>query len=228
MQPGLRCGHIGGTGRQVQLIAYGAGLFGEVELGQQLAQVVEHRSQEGFLCIARRRPQRMGQLAGQQRAQELLLQPLRVGLVFHVLDQHQRQGQVADAGQADQRNGPRDGAHAMAVAAQVRGVDQTQQLLCQRHVLENLIGQRVQALGLGVGHALDAQHLLGQRREVALVAHAAQQEVQRAVAAAGLGQGLVDRRQPLHQRITQAGGGVVALGRVAGDGALPAAASGDR
>ena len=59
-----------------------------------------------------------------------------------------------------------------------------------------------------------------QRRKITFVAHAPQQKVKCAVATAAVGQGLVSRRQPLHQCVPQAGRAVVTLRRVARDGAL--------
>ena len=62
--------------------------------------------------------------------------------------------------------------------------------------------------------------MLGERRKIAFVAHAAQQKIQRAVAAGAIRQRLIGRRQPLHQRVAQAGRAVVAAGRVTRNGAL--------
>ena len=109
-------------------------------------------------------------------------------LVVHVLEQHQRQRHVADAGKADQRDRARDGADAAAGrGGEVRGVDHAQQLVRQRHVLEDLVGQARQRFGLRGRHALDARDRGRQRRKVALVAHAPQQEFQRRMAVPRLG-----------------------------------------
>ena len=55
-------------------------------------------------------------------------------------------------------------------------------LLVSATSLQDLVGQARQVLVVRVGDALDAHDRIGQRRKVALVAHAAQQEVERAAA----------------------------------------------
>ena len=103
-------------------------------------------------------------------------------LVVHVVQQHQRQRHVAHTGEADQRDRARHGGDGAAAGmAKRRAVHQAQQLVRQRHVFQDFGGQAVQAFVVRRRDALDAGHRIRQRRKIALVAHAPQQEVERAV-----------------------------------------------
>ena len=123
--------------------------FGQIALGQQTTQVLEHRAQKRFFAFARHRRPLIGQRAGHQRAQEFFLQQGRVGLVAHVFQQHHRQGHVAYAGKPHQGHRTRHRGHTTARhRAEVRRVDHAQQLVGQRHVIEDLVRQVLQAFGL--------------------------------------------------------------------------------
>ena len=111
-----------------------------------------------------------------------------MGLVLHVLEQHQTERHVANARKAHEGRRTGDGAHVSGPGAQVaRGVDQTQKLVGQRDILEDLVGQTVEIFGFRIGHPLNACHRIRQRREVAFVAHAAQQEIEGRTADGGVG-----------------------------------------
>eukprot|EP01136_Pigoraptor_vietnamica_P005570 Opistho-1_new@37394 len=209
-------------------LAHLLGLFGKVELGEQAAQVLEQRTDEHLFAFARDGAQVAGERAGQQRAQELGLEQVGVRLVLHVLEQHQAHGDVADADKADQADRPRDRADAAAAGVrELRRVDQAQQLVGQRHVLQDLAGQRVQAFVFRRGHALHMADGFGHGREIALVAHAPQQETQRGVAAlrrrgAGVLQLLL--ALPVAQRLREGLRAADALSRVAREAAHEQAA----
>ena len=80
---------------------------------------------------------------------EVRLAPGGVSLVVHVLEQHEAERHVADAGKADQRDRARHRADRAAAGMLVmRGVDHAQQLVGQRHVLQDFIRQVAQAFVL--------------------------------------------------------------------------------
>ena len=161
-------------------------LLGKVELGQQLAESVEHGADEGFLALARQHGAAglAGQQPGQVGAQEVLLQLAGVGFVLQMLEQQHGDGDVADGVEAEHDHCPRHGADVAAAGlAVVGGVDQAQDLVGQRIVLEDAVGQRVDALAVRVGQLVDGRDRVGQRREVAAVTHAPQQEFQSALLA---------------------------------------------
>ena len=143
--------HLACTGAVVacHLLADLHRLFGKVVLGQQAAQVLEHGRQEGLFAFARQRRQFTGQRAGHQRTQELFLELRGVHLVAHVFQQQHRQGHVADAGETHQRHGARNGADAAAGhGREVRRVDHAQQLVGQRDIAQDLVGQAPDAFGV--------------------------------------------------------------------------------
>ncbi|MNT46808.1 hypothetical protein D3C72_1834790 [compost metagenome] len=113
-----------------------------------------------------------------------------MGLVLHVVQQHQAECHVAHGVEAHQAHGPRHGADgAPARMREMHAVDQAQQLVGERHILEDLVCEIADAVVLGVRHALDARHRVRQRRKVALVPHAPQQKIQRRIARCRRGAG---------------------------------------
>ncbi|MNV23422.1 hypothetical protein D3C71_1144340 [compost metagenome] len=136
-----------------------------------------------------------------------------MGLVLHVVEQHQAECHVAHGVEAHQAHGPRHGADgAPARMREMHAVDQAQQLVGERHILEDLVCEIADAVVLGVGHALDARHRVRQRRKVALVAHAPQQEVERGIAG---GRGRAGRSGPGTQGIAKLRRRRIALARLA-------------
>ena len=171
-------------------IAHLLGIFGQVKGNEQPAHAAKQRAHEGFLGLGRRGAQLAGQGAGHDGVQEGLLELQRMDLVVHVVEQHQRQREVAHPGHTDEADRPRDGANGVgAGAAVVCRVDHAQQLLRQGHVLKDLVAQGLQAVAVGLGQGLHAADGRRQGREVLLAAHAAQEVVQRQ---AGLGLATAD------------------------------------
>ena len=168
--PGHRLAHLGGFVRQV-------------ELCEHAPQVLEQRTQKDLLTLAQVWGPQVGcKRRRQQRAQVFAFELRRVRFVFHVVEQHQAHGNVADARETDQADRAR---HRVDVAsphvAEVRGVDDAQHLVGQRHVLEDFVGQAVDVFVLGRSEVLDPQDLLRHGREIGGAPHAPQQEIQRGV-----------------------------------------------
>jgi hypothetical protein len=90
----------------------------------------------------------------------------------------------------------------------MRRVHQAQQLVGQRHVLQDLVGQGREVLPLRIGDALDAADRVRQRRKLGERLHTTQQEVERCVAGhrvVGFGRGRARAAalQPGGQRLAQ-------------------------
>ena len=119
-------------------------------------------------------------------------------LVLHVLQQHQRQRHGADARQADQRHGAGYGAIVPAPALRNCAV-----LTRRSSLLVSATSRTISSVTLARfassdrRHALDAHDRVRQRRKVALVAHAAQQEFERAARLAAARRRSGGRIEPL-------------------------------
>ena len=123
---------------------------------------------------------RSRQSAGQIGAQKGFLQLSRIALVLHVFKQQHRNCDVAQGIESEHDHGARNGADGAATGPPVmRRVHQAQNLVGQAIVLENRIGQPVDALLVGMGQLVDRRYRIRQRREIRLVLHAADQEFQR-------------------------------------------------
>ena len=91
-----------------------------------MSQILEHGANKGFLAFAQCRPQLLGDGARHQAAQKLGLEHIGMGLVLHVLQQHQAQGHIADAVEPHQADCAGHGADAAAATCVVGAVDQAQ------------------------------------------------------------------------------------------------------
>ena len=182
------------------------GLFGEVELRQQTPQAMEQRADEGLFQIAhlRRGTDVLGEDAGQVGAQEVFLQLVGVGLVLQVLEKQHGDRDIAYRLEAKHDHGARHGADAAAAGrAEIGRIDQAQQLVGQGKILEDGIGQLVDALRLAVGDLVDRADRLRQRRKIALVAHAAEQEIDRRLLALATCRSVVLGCQVVVERLGQ-------------------------
>ena len=149
---------------------------------------MEHRTDERFLEVAH--AQLGCELTRHHAAEvaggDVILEVGRLRLVLQVLEQHQRQCGVAHLLEAQDRDRARDGGNRAAELLEIGGIDHAQELVGQRHILEDAVGQRVASLVFGGHQIVDRRDGRRQHREIALVAHAAQQEIERAtVATAG-------------------------------------------
>lgn len=121
----------------------------------------------------------------QRKKKKIFLELRGLGIVLHVLQQHQAQGHIANAVKPHQVDRPRNGIDAAAMR-KMRTVDHAQEFVGERHILQDFIGDAVNTLGLRRGHALDAHHRIRQRRKITLVVNVEQQKVQRAALTARL------------------------------------------
>jgi hypothetical protein len=182
---------------------------------------VEQRADEGLFALAAQQRSLAAlarQQAGEIGAQEGLLQFAGIGLVLQVLEQQHGDGDVADGVEAEHDHGARDGADVAAAGLAIEGrIDQPQDLVGQRVVLEDGVGQRADAFAFRGGQLVDGGHRVGQRGEVGLVAHAPQQEFERLLLGDGclsLGTVGLAFAEPGGERIAQLGGAGIALRRV--------------
>ena len=165
------------------------GLLGEIELRQQAPEAVKKGADEGKFQVAhlRRRANVLGQHAGQVGTQEIFLELIGIALVLQVFEEQHGNRDVAHRFEAehDHRTGYRTDV-AAAGRPEIGRIDQAQQFVGQREVLEDGVRQFVDALRLAVGDLVDGADRFRQGREIALVAHATEQEIDgRLPAAAG-------------------------------------------
>ena len=81
--------------------------IGQVELGQQAPEVLKQRANENLFAFAQLGGAQIGRKRRrQQRTHKLAFELVGMGLVFHVVQQHQAHGHVADACEPDQTHCP--------------------------------------------------------------------------------------------------------------------------
>ena len=197
------------------------GFFGEIELRQQAAQAVKQRTDEGLFEIAhlRRGTDVLGENAGQVGTQEVFLELVGIGLVLQMLEEQYGDRDVAHRLEAEHDHGARHGADAAAAGRpEIGRIDQAQQLVGQREVLEDGVGQFVDALRLAVGDLVDRADRFGERRKIALVAHAAEQEVDGRLLALAAARAVVLGVEIVVERVGQLRGALVADLRIARQG----------
>jgi len=97
-----------------------------------------------------------------------------------MLEQQHRDGDVADGVEAEHDHRARHRADAAAAGLTVmRRIDQAQNLVGEAVVLENRIGQSVDAFLVRSRHPVDRRYRIGQRGEIGLVPHPPHEEFQR-------------------------------------------------
>ena len=139
------------------------GFLREIELRQQTPEAVKQGANEGLLKIPHRCRSRdvLGQDAGQVGAQEILLELIGIGLVLQMLEQEHGDGDIAHHLEAEDDDRPRDRADTAATCRPVvGGIDQPQQLVGQREILEDGIGELVHALVIAAGDAVNGSDRL--------------------------------------------------------------------
>ena len=156
----------------------------KIETAEQASETLEHRADEHLFDVARRRAVAdvAGQDAGQGDQQELLFKLVGIGAVLEVLEEHHGDRDVAHRVEPEDQHGTRDGADVAAAGlAEVGRIDQPQDFVGEREVAQDRLRQVGDALFVRSGDLVDRAHRFRKRRKIALVAHAPEKEIDRAL-----------------------------------------------
>ena len=135
-----------------------------------------------------------------------------------MLEQEHGNGDIAHHLEAEDDDRPRHRADTAAARRPVvGGIDQPQQLVGQREILEDGIGELVHALVIAAGDAVNGSNRLRQRREITLVSHAPKEEIDCRLPPAGSGYRLIRRIEIVVQRLGKLRRSLVTQAGVAGN-----------
>ena len=128
-----------------------------------------------------------GQNASQIAAQQFFGQLLDIVLVLHVLKQENRNRDVAYRFESEYGDCRRHRADASAACrTEIDGIDQLEQRIGQGKILQDGIGELVDAFGFAGSNSVYGADRFRQGRKIGFVTHAAQQKIQSRLLVTGL------------------------------------------
>ncbi len=151
------------------------------ENDQQSAEAVAHRADHGLLVLrhAELPAQRLRNHAGEEGADELILQRLLLRTAFRKREHHQCHRGISHGLGAEDQHGLRDRADAASILTIGRGVHDLQERGGERDISQNDLCELLGAVRLGVDDAIDVADRGGQRRKSGSIGQTAKHALQR-------------------------------------------------